>query len=160
MKPIYTLIAALSFSILLPAMASGQTSSGSFQPIGDDRCLSRGPIGFSLAGCSTANQISFENLGQIQMNSECVFVQAGGGQGTDFFTSGTTLMARSCSDSTIPSVNGEWMLDSGNHQIRLANPPDPAVEKCLSIAGPIGVLRAVIKDCDEFGVTQWQFHPG
>lgn len=142
----------------LVQLASAAPFQGHLQPEKDTRCLTRVTGGFSLETCASGNRLSFQNPGSIGFGDECVFVQIPA-QKSDPWKSGSRLMARRCDDSTIPASHKTWTYDSASQQIRAASPPSSSVPKCLSIEGLTGNLRAVVKNCNEFGVTKWTLSP-
>ena len=148
---ITTILTTAALAIALPSLAVA--TEGHFKPKNDDRCLARVTGGVGLETCSTQNEVNFGNPGQIAFGSECVFVKLN--TGSDPWESGTRLMVRGCSDATVPPNHGKWIYDASSQQIRAQYPPAGTV-KCLSIEAQVGNLRGVIKDCSEFGVTQWQ----
>jgi len=158
MKIFTTSIFSALLALSVVPLASAAPFQGHLQPKNDTRCLARVSGGFSLEACSSTNSVSFQNPGSISFGNECVFVQISDVQETDPWKSGTRLMARQCSDSTIPTSNKTWTYDSASQQIR-TSPPNSNVAKCLSIEGLVGSLRAVVKDCDESGVTTWTLSP-
>ena len=151
---ITTMLTTAALALVLPALASA-AFEGHIQPKDDERCLARVTGGVGLEACGQQNQVNFGNPGQIAFGDECVFVQIVDGQGSDPWKSGTRLMVRSCSDPEVPASHGKWVFDASSQQIRAQEPPT-GPNKCLSIEAKLGNLRGVIKNCDEFGVTQWR----
>ena len=146
----------LSITVLVVCGAvlaiSAVASPFDIRPVNDTRCLARITGGFGLSICDSDTEADFGDPGTIELEGDCVAVPVSTQQ-NDPWVSGTRLKAVDCTalESSVASER-DWLYDALDKQIKA----DSDHDKCLSITGSFFALRAVIMDCDEFGVTQWE----
>lgn len=145
------------FVVGVAILSAGAASAATFNinPVNDSRCLARITGGFGLSVCDVDTEAEFGDPGTIELEGDCIAVPVVGAQNNDVWASGTRLKGVDClaSESSV-ATERDWLYDATDKQIKA----DEDNDKCLSITGSHFALRAVIMDCDEFGVTQWELN--